>query len=87
MVEGQRRLGDVIRYAASNYDALDGAHALVIVTDWNEYRHPDFSRMKATLRQPIVIDGRNLYNAARMQSLGFMYDSIGRKPLLEPARA
>jgi UDPglucose 6-dehydrogenase len=87
MAEGRRRLGDVIHYAASNYDALDGADALVIVTDWNEYRHPDFTRMKSMLRQPIVIDGRNLYNAARMQSLGFMYDSIGRKPLLEPARA
>jgi UDPglucose 6-dehydrogenase len=87
MAEGQRRIGDVIRYATSNYDALEGADALVIVTDWNEYRHPDFSRMKSTLRQPIVIDGRNLYNAARMQSLGFMYDSIGRMPSLEPARA
>ena len=87
MAEGKRRLGDVIRYASSNYDALEGADALVIVTDWNEYRHPDFARMKATLRQPIVIDGRNLYNASRMQALGFMYDSIGRKPLLEPARA
>jgi len=87
MAEGKRRLGDVIRYASSNYDALEGADALVIVTDWNEYRHPDFARMKATLRQPIVIDGRNLYNAARMPALGFVYDSIGRKSLLEPARA
>jgi UDPglucose 6-dehydrogenase len=48
------------------------------VTDWNEYRHPDFERIKSTLRQPIVIDGRNLYNPAKMKALGFKYDSIGR---------
>jgi len=85
--EGKRRLGDAIHYANSNYDALEGADALVIVTDWNEYRHPDFSRIKSTLRQPIVIDGRNLYSAERMRSLGFMYDSIGRVPTLETIRA
>jgi UDPglucose 6-dehydrogenase len=78
MAEARNRMRDAIRYAESNYDALDGADALVIVTDWNEYRHPDFKRMKAALRRPIVIDGRNLYNAAKMKSLGFLYDSIGR---------
>jgi UDPglucose 6-dehydrogenase len=79
MPEGKRRLGDIVRYAESNYDALVEADALVIVTDWNEYRHPDFGRIRLTLRQPIVIDGRNLYSAERMRSLGFMYDSIGRR--------
>jgi UDPglucose 6-dehydrogenase len=87
MHEGKRRIGDVIRYAQSNYDALDGADALVIVTDWNEYRHPDFPRIKSALREPIVIDGRNLYNAERMRAMGFMYDSIGRVPTLEAVRA
>jgi UDPglucose 6-dehydrogenase len=78
MHEAKRRIGDRIRYASSNYEALDGADALVVVTDWNEYRHPDFSRIKSSLRKPIVIDGRNLYDAAKMQSLGFTYLSIGR---------
>jgi UDPglucose 6-dehydrogenase len=87
MEETKRRLGDVIRYAPSNYDALEGADALVIVTDWNEYRHPDFNRMKTMLRQPVVIDGRNLYTAARMRSMGFVYDSIGRTPVMEALKA
>jgi len=80
--ETRRKLGDLIRYAESNYDALEGADALVIVTDWNEYRHPDFNRMKSSLRRPIVIDGRNLYSGPRMRSLGFVYDSIGRVPAM-----
>jgi UDPglucose 6-dehydrogenase len=78
MHEAKRRIGDKIRYASSNYDALEGADALVVVTDWNEYRHPDFNRIKSSLRKPIVIDGRNLYDATKMQSLGFTYLSIGR---------
>lgn len=78
MPEARRRLRDTIRYAESNYDALSGADALVIVTDWNEYRHPDFHRMRAELRRPVIVDGRNLYNPTRMKSLGFIYDSIGR---------
>ena len=78
MEETRRRLGDSVRYAETNYDALIGADALVVVTDWNEYRHPDFARIKDTLRRPVVIDGRNLYNPVKMKSLGFDYDSIGR---------
>ena len=78
MHEAQRRIGDRIAYAPSNYEALDGADALVVVTDWNEYRHPDFGRMKATLRKPVVIDGRNLYDASKMEKLGFRYFSFGR---------
>jgi len=76
--EAKRRLGDRIKFAESNYDALPGADALVVVTDWNEYRHPDFARIKATLRRPVMIDGRNLYDIAKMQSLGFAYHSLGR---------
>ena len=78
MHEAKRRIGDRIKYATSNYDALDGADALVVVTDWNEYRHPDFARMKASLRKPVVIDGRNLYDANKMNTLGFSYFSFGR---------
>jgi UDPglucose 6-dehydrogenase len=76
--EAKRRIGDSIGYAASNYEALKGADALVIVTDWNEYRHPDLERIKTLLRQPIVIDGRNLYSATKMRAMGFTYMSIGR---------
>ena len=78
MEEAKRRMGDRVTYAATNYEALTGADALVIVTDWNEYRHPDFRRMKEALRQPIVIDGRNLYSPEKLASLGFTYRSFGR---------
>jgi len=76
--EARRRIGDAIEYAPSNYEALKGADALVIVTDWNEYRHPDLDRMKTSLRQPVVIDGRNLYSDPKMKALGFTYVSMGR---------
>jgi UDPglucose 6-dehydrogenase len=78
MHETRRRLGDRIEYANGSYDALTGADALVIVTDWNEYRHPDFARIKQSLKTPVVVDGRNLYDARKMQGLGFRYASIGR---------
>jgi UDPglucose 6-dehydrogenase len=78
MHETQRRIGTRIRYAEHGYDALQGSSALVVVTDWNEYRHPDFERIKRTLAAPVVVDGRNLYDAAKMRRLGFTYDSIGR---------
>ena len=71
-------LGDRVTFAESNDDATDGADALAIVTDWNEYRHPDFGRMRASLARPVVVDGRNLYNPSRMAALGFDYHSIGR---------
>jgi UDPglucose 6-dehydrogenase len=79
MAEARRRLGDAVGFASTSYEALRGADALVVVTDWNEYRHPDFTRIKAALRRPVLIDGRNLYDAAKMRSLGFNYDSIGRR--------
>ena len=78
MHETKRRIGDRIEYVENSYDALPGADALVIVTDWNEYRHPDFGRIKETLKAPIVVDGRNLYDRRKMTTLGFTYASIGR---------
>jgi UDPglucose 6-dehydrogenase len=78
MHEAERRLGTRIAYATTNYDALAGADGLVVVTDWNEYRFPDFARIKGALRQPVVIDGRNLYDPAKMHALGFTYRSLGR---------
>jgi UDPglucose 6-dehydrogenase len=78
MPEAKRRLRDRVEFAADSYDALNGADALAIVTDWNEYRHPDFTRIKSTLRKPVIVDGRNLYATAKMAQLGFQYYSIGR---------
>jgi UDPglucose 6-dehydrogenase len=70
--------GNRIDYAETNYEALAGADALVVVTDWNEYRHPDFERVKRTLKQPVIVDGRNLYDVDKMRELGVRYHSIGR---------
>ena len=81
MHEAKRRLERLdgkVQFADGNYDALGGADALVVVTDWNEYRHPDFLRIRDSLKRPVVIDGRNLYDPSKMRSLGFTYDSIGR---------
>ncbi len=71
--------GDTIVYAKDPYDAIDGADALIVVTEWLVYRNPDFERMKQSLRRPLVIDGRNLYEPARMAALGFEYHGIGRR--------
>ena len=79
MHEAKRRLGDRVEFAESGYAALEGADALVVVTDWNEYRFPDFARIKSALKQPLLIDGRNLYDPAKMAKLGFTYRSIGRE--------
>jgi UDPglucose 6-dehydrogenase len=77
--EAKRRLGASVTYCETNYDALDGADALIVVTDWNAYRHPDFERIRGALRKPIIIDGRNLYDPAKLRALGFTYRSIGRE--------
>jgi UDPglucose 6-dehydrogenase len=71
-------VGNRIDYAETNYEALPGADALVVVTDWNEYRHPDFKRVKRTLKHPVIVDGRNLYDVEKMRELGVRYFSIGR---------
>ena len=70
--------GARITYADSSYDALTGADALVILTEWNEFRRPDFARMKALMRAPVVFDGRNIHDPAAMKVRGFTYFSVGR---------
>jgi len=70
--------GSSIEYAESSYAALNGADALVLVTEWNEFREPDFARMKKLLRAPVVFDGRNIYNPEQIKAQGFRYFSIGR---------
>jgi UDPglucose 6-dehydrogenase len=67
-----------IKLAKGTYNALENADALIIVTEWNEFRKPDFSRVKALLKKPVIFDGRNLYDLEKMQDLHFTYYSIGR---------
>jgi UDPglucose 6-dehydrogenase len=69
---------DRIMYAPRSYDALDGADALAIVTEWNEFREPDFARMRALMRAPVIFDGRNVFDVEQMRAEGFTYYSIGR---------
>jgi UDPglucose 6-dehydrogenase len=70
--------GSKVQLAKNAYDALRGADALLIVTEWNEFREPDFDRMKDLLKQPLIFDGRNLYDPAQIRGYGFEYSSIGR---------
>ena len=70
--------GSKVTFAENSYAALKGADALAIVTEWNEFREPDFERMKKLLRTPIIFDGRNLYNPDQIRAHGFTYVSIGR---------
>lgn len=79
MPEAKRRLDARIELAESSYAAVENADALAVLTDWNEYRHPDFSRIKRLLRKPIIVDARNLYDIHKMAEMGFTYQSIGRQ--------
>lgn len=74
----RRIFGRRISYARSSYEALVGADALIIVTEWNQFREPDLERMRQLLRRPVIFDGRNLFDPAKMRALGFEYFSIGR---------
>ena len=78
MENAGRIFGDSIEYAPGNYECLDGADALIIVTEWNVFRYPDWEKMKELLVEPVVFDGRNLYDPGRMAARGFTYYSIGR---------
>src|SRR5690606_20951154 len=80
----EHHFGDAITYVESNYAALDGAHALIIHTEWHPYRRPDFERMRKAMASPLVFDGRNLYSPRAMATAGFEYHSIGR-PAAVPA--
>src|SRR6202008_2152074 len=61
-----------------SYDCLEGADALLVLTEWAQYRVPDYDRLRAALKEPVVLDGRNLWDPARMAEMGFRYLSIGR---------
>jgi len=77
MEECHRRIGDAIVYANDPYDALNGADCLLLVTEWSEFRLPDFGKIKTTLKSPAIFDGRNIYDPAEMKDKGFDYFCIG----------
>ena len=77
-----RKLGDAIEYAQDPYDALRDADALVISTEWNAFRNPDFDKMAELLKEKVIFDGRNIYDPAKMNDLGWTYYSIGRPPVI-----
>jgi len=79
MAGARARYGDRILYAESSYGALQGVDGLVIATEWNEFRKPDFGLMKNLMRQPVIFDGRNVYDPRKLKEQGFLYHSIGRK--------
>ena len=78
METARQQLGSRVTFAGHGYDALAGADALAIVTEWLEYRNPDFARIKQLLKRLLIVDARNLYDPQKLGRLGFTYDSIGR---------
>ena len=81
MVEARTQLMDVdseVTYCRKSYEACDGADGLVLVTEWNEFREPDFDRVRALLKEPVIFDGRNIYNPDTLKELGFTYFGVGR---------
>jgi UDPglucose 6-dehydrogenase len=75
----RRVFGDRVTICERSYDALEGADALAVVTEWNEFREPDFKKIKALMRQPAIFDGRNIYNPQSLRELGFFYQGIGQR--------
>ena len=78
LAQAKRVFGDRVTYHRVNYEALTGADALLVVTEWSEFRRPDFDRMKQLMRRPVIIDGRNIYEPQVMREHGFTYVPIGR---------
>jgi len=76
--EARNHFGDRIEYSSSQYDILVGADALAVITDWSEYRNPDFERVRSALKSPNIVDGRNLYKPQRLAAAGFSYFPLGR---------
>jgi UDPglucose 6-dehydrogenase len=78
LTEARKRWGDRIEYCEHNYDALDQADSLMVITEWNIFRRPDFDRMKALMREPVIFDGRNIYEPSRLAEKGFRYYGVGK---------
>lgn len=77
-------LGDKITYAETQYDCLENADALIIATEWNEFRTPDFDKILAAVKDTVIFDGRNLFDIEQMEKKGFHYESIGRPLVNQP---
>jgi UDPglucose 6-dehydrogenase len=75
-------IGDSVTYAENQYEALEGADALIIATEWNEFRTPNFLKIVTSLRSKVIFDGRNLFDIAAIRELGFYYESVGRAPAI-----
>ena len=75
--EARHVFGDKIEITEHPYDAIEGATALITVTEWNEFRHPDFDRIKDALKDPVIFDGRNMYSYSALKEIGFSYYGIG----------
>ena len=74
-------IGDKIKYAKRSMEAIEGAEALLICTEWAAFRNPNFDKMKQAMSSPVIFDGRNLYETNKMEALGFTYHSVGRRPI------
>jgi UDPglucose 6-dehydrogenase len=82
MDNAKRLLPPAVTFSESPYEAADGAHAVVLVTEWNEFKYLNLERLRGQLKRPMIFDGRNLWEPERMRRLGFEYYSVGRKPVL-----
>ncbi len=78
MDEAKKVFKDKVIYNNNMYDMLEGCDALVVMTEWNQFRNPDWSKIKDALKQPLIVDLRNVYDVAKMKELGFQYYSVGR---------
>jgi UDPglucose 6-dehydrogenase len=78
MTNVKLQIGDKIQYSTNQYDTLQNAEALIIATEWSEFRTPDFELMEQKIKNKIIFDGRNLFDVAKMNELGYHYESIGR---------
>ena len=79
MEEAKKIFGSRIQLCANNYACLEGADALLVVTEWQAFRNPNFERMKSMMRQPVIFDGRNIYDPEHLRELGFTYYGVGKK--------
>src|SRR6185436_20982153 len=78
MANVKKIFGDKIVFANGQYEAIKDCHALIVATEWNEFRTPDFERMVSLMKNKVIFDGRNVYEPGMMRDLGFHYESIGR---------
>jgi len=78
MNEARKIFKNRVHFSENDYDVLRGADALAVVTEWSEFRTPDFQKIKKLLKKPLIFDGRNIYNHEELQKMGFTYYSIGR---------